>query len=442
MNLLDTIKKAGIVGAGGAGFPTHIKLNCKVEYFIVNGLECEPLLQSDKFVMRNNSDAIVKGAEEIGKVIGAKHIIIGLKSEYYKEIDALEKSISKLKSKIKIHKSTAFYPAGDEQVLVYEITGRTIPPGGIPLNVGAVVSNSSTVFNVFEAIKGNPVTYKFVTVLGEVYNQSILKVPIGTTVKECIKNCGGNIIEDYEIVMGGPMMGKKISKNQIDNRVITKIDGGIIVIPKEHYLVEKENVTIEHIINQAKSTCIQCRTCTDLCPRNLIGHPIEPHKIMRSVALGDKNNEAIKQSLICCECGICEIYACPMMLSPKQLNIYLKNRLREHGVKWEGQDEIHDVEILRHYRKVPTNRLISRLQLDKYKKVIVKEGVEINPSEVKIPLKQGIGVAAEPIIKIGDMVKKGQIIGEIKEGKMGTFVHASIDGIVSDINENITIKAI
>ncbi|MBE6066615.1 MAG: proton-conducting membrane transporter [Clostridium lundense] len=442
MELLEKIKEAGVIGAGGAGFPTHLKLNCKVEYFIINGLECEPLLQSDKYIMRNNSDEIIQAAEEIGRTIEAEQIIIGLKEEYHEEIEALNASIKKFNSRVELHLSRVFYPAGDEQILVYEVTGKTIPPGGIPLNVGAVVSNAGTVFNIFEALEEKMVTYKFVTVIGEIQTPSIIKVPIGTKIKDVLDKCGGTLIKDYSLIIGGPMMGRKISKDEIKDRVIAKTDGAIIVIPENHYLIEREKLTIEHMKNQAKSACIQCRFCTDMCPRNLIGHPLNPHKIMRSVALNESDNEVIKQALICCECGICEMYACPMGLSPKRINIYLKGKLRSNGEKWENKTNNFIANTMREYRKIPTNRLIARLHLDKYKKQRLQEGKEVNPTEVKIPLRQGIGAGAIPVVQVGDTVEIGQVIGKIEEEKMGSNVHATIRGVISEISDSIAIKAI
>ncbi|WP_186430566.1 4Fe-4S dicluster domain-containing protein [Clostridium sp. BSD9I1] len=442
MDLLEKIKNAGVIGAGGAGFPTHLKLNCKVEYFIINGLECEPLLQSDKYIMRNNSDEIIQAVEEIGRTIEAEHIIIGLKEEYHEEIEALKASIKKFNSRVELHLSRVFYPAGDEQILVYEVTGRTIPPGGIPLNVGAVVSNAGTVFNIFQALEEKMVTYKFVTVIGEIQTPSIIKVPIGTKIKDVLDKCGGTLIKDYSLIIGGPMMGRKISKDQIKDTVITKTDGAIIVIPENHYLIHREKLTIEHMKNQAKSACIQCRFCTDMCPRNLIGHPLNPHKIMRSVALNELDNEVVKQALICCECGICEMYACPMRLSPKRINIYLKGKLRNNGEKWENKTNSFTANTMREYRKIPTNRLIARLHLDKYKKQRLQEGEEVNPKEVKIPLRQGIGGGAIPVVQVGDTVEIGQVIGKIEEGKMGSNVHATIGGVIFEISDSISIKAI
>lgn len=441
MSLIDKIHEAGVVGAGGAGFPTDKKLNCKVEYFIINGLECEPLLQSDKYIMRNKSDEIVKSAQEIGKLVEASNIVISLKKEYEKEIEALKKSIDKLNSNVTLYLSDVFYPAGDEQTLVYEVTGRTIPPAGIPLNVGAVVSNVSTVFNIYEAMEDKPVMYKYVTVIGEVGTPSIIKVPIGTSVLECIESCGGAKLDDYAVIMGGPMMGKRVLKKDLESRFITKTDGAIIVLYSEHYLFNREKITIEHMKKQAKSACIQCHYCTDMCPRNLIGHPMHPHKIMRNVAFGVENEEALKETLICCECGVCEMYACPMGLSPKRINVYFKNELRKKGIKWVNDKKRFEASLLRDYRKVPTKRLIRRLHLNDYIGQVLKEGEEIIPSKVEIPLKQNIGAPAEAIVSLGDKVFKGQQIGEVKEGNMGANIHASIDGVVSDIKDGrIVIK--
>jgi Na+-translocating ferredoxin:NAD+ oxidoreductase RnfC subunit len=441
VSLRDKIHEAGVVGAGGAGFPTDTKLNCKVEYFIINGLECEPLLQSDKYIMRNKSDEIIKAAQEIGKSVEASKIVMALKKEYEREIEALKASIDKLNSNVTLYLSDVFYPAGDEQTLVYEVTGKTIPPAGIPLNVGAVVSNVTTVFNIYEAMEDKPVIYKFVTVIGEVKTPSIIKVPIGTSVLECIESCGGTRNEDYGVIIGGPMMGKRVLKKDLENKFITKTDGGIMVLPSEHYLLNREKTTIEHMKKQAKSACIQCHYCTDMCPRHLIGHPIHPDKIMRNVAFGVENEEALKETLICCECGVCEMYACPMGLSPKRINVYFKNELRKKGVKWVNNKEKFEASSIRDYRKIPTNRLAWRLHLDEYVNQTLKEGEEIIPSKVEIPLKQNIGAAAEPIVSLGEKVFKGQKIGEVKEGNMGANIHASIDGVIADIKDGrIVIK--
>lgn len=135
MSLIDNIRDAGIVGAGGAGFPTHVKVNCKAEYIIANGAECEPLLRVDQQLMRDHADMVVKGILAVQESTGAAHAVICLKEHYHDAVVALKKAAEGTGVEIKLFKS--YYPAGDEQQMVYEVTGRVVPTGGLPLDVGA-----------------------------------------------------------------------------------------------------------------------------------------------------------------------------------------------------------------------------------------------------------------------------------------------------------------
>ncbi len=441
MSLLESIYNAGVVGAGGAGFPTHKKLNCKVSYLIVNGAECEPLLGTDKFIMRNFSDDLIKAVEAVANETGAAYAVIGLKEKYHEEIAALENSIKKSDSRVKLFFLKSIYPAGDEHVLVHEVTSRVIPPGGIPLNVGAVVSNVGTMLNIAEAMEETAVTNKYVSVLGEVNNSSIMKVPIGTAVIECIKAAGGTVIDNYSVIMGGPMMGKVLNEEEIKNRVVTKTDGGIIVIPGEHYLVNCKNLTVKHILNQARAACIQCSACTQMCPRHLLGHPLRPHKIMRAMSFLEGNQEVIKEALICSECGVCEMYACPMGLSPRKVNVYLKALLREKGIRFQTDKTEFKPDLDRELKQINVSRLAMRLNLVKYKDCRLLEHTgELEVSRVKIPLRQHIGKAAVPVISLGEEVVKGQLIAKVEYGDMGANIHASISGRVKEINDAIVIE--
>ncbi|SHK09421.1 4Fe-4S dicluster domain-containing protein [Paramaledivibacter caminithermalis] len=441
MDLLEKIFDAGIVGAGGAGFPTHIKLNCSVEYLIVNGAECEPLLETDKYLMRTEGHKIIKAMEEVAKKIQAKKLIIGLKAKYKEEIKALKRTIEELNSKVELFLLDNFYPAGDEQILVYEITKRSIPPSGIPLDVGVVVSNVGTLVNIYEAINEKPVIDKYVTVIGEIKKPCILKVPIGTSVDQCIKAVGDTLIDDYAVILGGPMMGNIIYKEETQKEFITKTIGALIIIPREHYIVERKELPIKHIINRAKTSCIQCSMCTDMCPRNLIGHKLRPHRIMRSIGMSEGNENILMEALICCECGVCELYACPMGLSPRRMNIYLKDELRKKGVRYKKEQGITSAKEIREYRKIPVNRLISRLGLSKYKGISIDGPFEVKSHRVHIPLKQCIGKPSNPVVSVGDMVSRGQIIGKVHRGQIGANVHSSIDGKVCEVSDYVVIQS-
>ncbi|WP_432663250.1 4Fe-4S dicluster domain-containing protein [Wukongibacter baidiensis] len=442
MDLIEKIFDAGVVGAGGAGFPTHIKLNCSVEYLIINGAECEPLLETDKYLMRTNSFKMVKAMEEVGKNIQAKRLIIGLKAKYKDEIKELRKTIAELNSNVELFLLDNFYPAGDEQVLVYEITKRSIPAGGIPLDVGVVVSNVGTMVNTFEALNGNPVIEKYVTVIGEVNTPCILKVPIGISVGKCIEAAGGSLLNDYAVILGGPMMGRLIYKEEIHKEFITKTIGALILIPRDHYIVDRKELPIKHIINRAKTTCIQCSMCTDMCPRYLIGHKLRPHRIMRSIGMSEGNEKILMEALICCECGICELYACPMGLSPKTMNVYVKNKLRNEGIRYKKEQRQTIANEMREYRRIPVDRLISRLGLRKYKGIDIAGPFEVNVPCVHVSLRQHIGKPAKPIVSVGDRVSKGEIIGKVKIDELGANIHSSIDGKVCEVSDCIVIKSV
>ena len=147
------IQSAGVAGAGGAGFPTHVKLKAKAEYFIVNGAECEPLIETDKYLCRTYPERIVETTAKIASHLEAEHAVIALKGEYKREIQALSQAIEKLNAPVEIFQSEAFYPAGDEQVLVWNVTGRSIPEKGLPLDVGCVVDNVGTVLSIADALE-------------------------------------------------------------------------------------------------------------------------------------------------------------------------------------------------------------------------------------------------------------------------------------------------
>jgi len=442
MDLLDQIYNAGVVGAGGAGFPTHIKLKCNVEYLLVNAAECEPLIQTDKYIMRHYAEEIIEALGVMAPLVGATKVIIAIKGKYEKEIDGFKKAIQKLSSNVELFYLKSIYPAGDEQVIVYEVTGRVIKPGGIPLSVGVVVSNVATVLNIYDAMNDKSVTDKVITVTGEVNNPSLLLVPIGTPVLKCIEAAGGLKIENYCVIMGGPMMGRILSSDEAATRSITKTDGGIIVLPHDHYIRQRKSLSTQHISNQTKSACIQCSYCTQMCPRYLLGHPLRPHKIMRALSMSvDHTEEVFKDALICSECGICEMYACPMGISPRQVNIMIKNELRQKGVIFKTKEKIIPNEE-RDGRQIPVSRLVQRLDLGKYTQIKFSDCAnEVKVDKVCIPLKQHIGKPAIAIVSVGDEVTKGQLIGKVELTDMGANVHASINGKVTSISECIVIES-
>ncbi|MHA2306104.1 MAG: SLBB domain-containing protein, partial [Candidatus Hodarchaeales archaeon] len=267
IDLVENVKNAGVVGAGGAGFPTHIKLKSKVDTYIANGAECEPLLRVDQHLMKQFPEKIIRGLQLGMEASGATRGILGIKAKYKQAIRVLRKVI-KTDDRLEIKLLDNTYPAGDEHILVYEVTTRLVPESGIPLNVGVVVNNIATLINIEAASRGIPVTSRYVTVTGAVKKPKTVKFPIGTPIREAIKIAGGAVINPFKVVMGGPMMGHVTSNLETP---IIKTSSGIIVLPESHYVIQMKEQRISLKVVVTKAACIRCQFCTLVCPRYLIG---------------------------------------------------------------------------------------------------------------------------------------------------------------------------
>ncbi len=445
MDLVEAVKNAGIIGAGGAGFPAYVKLSAKAKTFIVNAAECEPLIETDKYLMRTFPKEIVMAAEAAADQLGAECRVIALKQKYRKETEALQKAIEEKNSTFQLFKMNSFYPAGDEHTLVQLVTGCTVPERGLPLDVGAVVSNVGTMLNVWQALEGEPVMMKYLSVVGDVERPAMLQVPIGISVQECIDQAGP-LPAEYAVIIGGPMMGRVYKQGEIGNLVVTKTTGNIIVLPGRHYLVRCSELSIPVMIAQSKSACIQCRMCTDLCPRYLIGHKMRPHMIMRNVYRektieSDREYEDVfGEAANCCDCGVCEIFACPMGLSPRKVNVFIKTQLAARKLKPPRNPEPRAMKEL-HNRRIPTERLAARLDLTKYLRASIGDCRLLEPDQVTIPIRQHIGVPGDLCVSVGDRVRKGDLIAKAREDALSVPVHASIDGRVLSVDgECVTIS--
>lgn len=439
MSFIETIKEAGIVGAGGAGFPTYVKLNAKAEYFIINAAECEPLIETDKYLCRTFPARIIKTAMQIAEHLEASHCVIATKAKYKKEIAALQEEIDRQGAKVEIYGMRTFYPAGDEQVIVQEVTGRVVPERGLPLDVGCVVDNVGTVLSVADALEGKPVSEKYLSVTGAVKQTQMYHVPLGTPILEILEQA--EVTESsYAVILGGPMMGKMLkTREEIQQAVVTKTTGNLLVLPKNHYLVKRTEVPRESMIHQAAAACIQCRMCTDMCPRFMLGHEVRPNMVMRNLWKADmltddgEFEQAFGSAVNCCSCGVCEMFACPMGLSPRKMNEYAKTLLRERGINPqknrnpEAREEIQ-------YRKIPTERLIARLGLMEYVSHDMPKEKELSVTTCRIPLSQHIGKPAMAAVQVGEIVEKGGLIARAAEG-LSVNIHSGLGGIVKEVTD-------
>lgn len=440
-DIVEMARQAGIAGQGGAGFPLHAKLATRADTVIANGCECEPMLATDTRIMEAHGEDVVAGLRAAMLATGASNGVIALKAKH----TALVRRFRDLLAgdDIRLHLLENFYPAGDEQILVHETTGRSMRPLSLPGEVGCVVSNVGSLAALARAARGEPVTDKYVTVSGEVRTPSVFAVPLGTPVRDCINHCGGSTLEDYVVVLGGPMMGAVLDTDKaVADAVVTKTVGGILLFPRNHHVHQTALRPLEVIRRRAATSCIQCRFCTDLCPRHLIGQPFDTHRVMRAFGKSaELDGAAAREALLCCGCGVCEHIACPMGLSPCAVNAFLKQELGRKGVRYEGDREIDpENRAWREARRIPVPRLASRIGISRYMGIVPAACEGPAPEYVDLPLKQHIGVPAEPVCKPGDSVRRGQVVAEVPEGSLGARLHAGIDGIVVHVDASICIR--
>ena len=293
--IINRITEAGIVGLGGATFPSHVKLTVprgkKAEYLIINGVECEPYLTSDHALMLEKGEEILTGIQILKKALNVTIAYIGIENNKPDAIQEMQRLAASYEG-IKVCALRVKYPQGGEKQLIKAITGREVPPGGLPVDVGVVAFNVGTVFAVYEAVQKNkPLVERIVTVTGKNVKQPAnFKVRIGTSVEKLIEATGGLPDDTGKIIMGGPMMGKALGSIDVP---VVKGTSGILLIPDE-----ASN-------RAAVQPCIRCAKCVSVCPMGL-----EPYLLMPLSQLENFSRLEAEHIMDCIECGSCS-YTCP-----------------------------------------------------------------------------------------------------------------------------------
>ncbi|HCU0004686.1 MULTISPECIES: cobalamin reductase PduS [Citrobacter] len=425
----ERVRAAGVVGAGGAGFPAHVKLQAQVDTFLVNAAECEPMLKVDQQLMAVQAERLIRGVQYAMTATGARAGIIALKEKYQRAINALTPL---LPAGIRLHILPDVYPAGDEVLTIWMATGRRVPPAALPVSVGVVVNNVQTVLNIARAVEQQyPVTRRTLTVNGAVARPITLTVPIGMSLREVLALAGGATVDDPGFINGGPMMGGLITS--LDTPV-SKTTGGLLVLPKSHALIQRRMQDERTVLSVAKTVCEQCRLCTDLCPRHLIGHELSPHLLVRAVNYQQTATpQLLLTALTCSECNVCESVACPVGISPMRINRMLKRELRALNHRYEGP--LNPEDEMAKYRLIPVKRLITKLGLSDWYHDAPLTETDYPTDKTTLLLRQHIGASAIPCVQQGENVVRGQCVADVPSGALGAPVHATIDGIVSEITE-------
>lgn len=436
---LDTLRalrqNSGVVGAGGAGFPTYMKLNEKADTILLNCAECEPLLKLHQQLLEQHTPEILSALNLVAQTLGAKQVFVCAKSAYTHTAQALHQHMPAY-PEMRLELLDSIYPTGDEVILIYEVTGRVVRPGGLPIEAGVVVFNVETMYNIYRAVElGAPVTDKLVTVTGAVRKPVTVRVPIGTPIEDLLAMAGGATIADPAFLIGGPMMGRLGNAKQ----PVTKTTNAVLVLPADHELILNRTASTSIQLKRAASACCQCQSCTDLCPRHALGHPIEPHLFMRAAANQDfRDANIFLNTMFCSGCGVCELYACPQSLSPRTLISEYKNGLRQAGVPVPKDVKGAPVLSMRAFRTVPETRLQARIGLTQYEENAPLDDSLRQTARVQILFNQHIGAPAKPVVQKGAHVQCGDVLAEPGPG-MSVAIHASVSGKLLEVNDRFAI---
>lgn len=321
--LTEIVKNAGIVGMGGATFPTHVKLSGgvgQVDTVIVNGAECEPYITGDHRAMLEYPEQIIGGCRYLAKAFGVGNVIIGVELNKRDGIASLNRVIAETDAPVVVQPLRTRYPQGGEKQLCQAITGRQVPPGGLPSAIGCAVFNVNTVCAIYRAVTtGIPVVRKVVTVSGSgVVEPKNLECPIGTPVSELFDACGGLKDGTWKLIAGGPMMGMAQYTADIS---VTKGMGALLAFAAD------ENKVSEH------PTCIRCGRCVEVCPVHL--EPLYLYQLVQKRRVDDLNDYHIMD---CMECGACA-YICPGRLHLTQAFKVGKQLVRDDAAKKKAAAE-------------------------------------------------------------------------------------------------------
>lgn len=425
--LRQKIKAAGVIGAGGAGFPTHQKLVPGIDTVLVNAAECEPLLYTDFTILQQHMDRVASGARAMAEALGAKQAVIALKSHNAENLSV--SAGETLGGGVSIRTLPNVYPIGDEILLIYQSLGRIVPPGQLPSSVGVVVINAETAYNIANSLEDIPVTEKWLTIGGCIPAPVVVKVPINCSVAAVFRSAGVIVPEGCSVLDGGPAMGKIIHPG---TAAVTKKTKSLLILPNEIPAIAVKNISAERMVRRTSSACCQCSFCTDLCPRHLLGYPVQPHRTMRAVSAGLVQPNDLLTAALCSGCSVCTLMACCQGVAPSAAMWEVKRSLKKHRLAYRGGAPVApDPE--RDYRMIPVGRFKSRIGVAEYDRPAkYLADFTVKQTDFALLLSQHIGKPSVPLVKAGETVTAGQMIAKADAG-ISAALHTPVSGKVTAV---------
>ena len=435
--LRQQMKDAGLVGDGGAGFPSYAKLAEGADTLLINGSECEPLLYTDYTLMKREMPMILAGIQSVVWSLSIQRALFCVKTHTAKRVSLNDGDV--LGNRITVKVLPDVYPIGDEISLIYQATGRVVRPGNLPITKGVIVYNVETMYNLGRMVKFfEPVTMKWLTVGGDIAEPRVVRVPIGTPVADLFERLHIEVDEDHVVIDGGPSMGKIINHNIAEVGKTTK---ALLVLPKNVRAVESKLINERTAIARAETACCQCTRCTDMCPRALLGYPLEPHRMVRTAMGAAKAQpEMVLSATLCCGCGICENLACSQGISPRAVINNYKALLAKNKMRYVATEDV-EVRSERDFRMIPAAKWAMDLGVKQFDKLAVWGGEIHDFDRVELALGRYIGIPSHPSVKDGQIVYVGDIVAAASAG-LSVPQHASIHGRVTVTDKKIIIDRV
>ena len=424
--LKDLVAAAGIVGMGGGGFPTHWKLRPDLAHVVVNGAECEPLLDCDYFTLQHHFDEVLEGAGAVAAACGRPAIHVAVKRKNASLLLAPEPGGRRRFFPVLLEDA---YPSGDELFVIRAALGQVLPAGVIPAQRGIMVGNVSTFRAIARALRGEPLTRRYVSVAGAVARPGTFDVPVGVRFGDLVEACGGTTEPDCRLIEGGVLMGALASADD----VVRKTTSAVIALPEGHPAVLERVRPLARSVRLAESACCQCALCSEACSRRLLGHDIAPHRIMRLVGSArDYSSYRTAPLFNCSGCGLCSLVACPFGISPRRLILEARKNLARPPAS-AGGEPAAPFEGVCH--GVPTASVYRRLGLRRYQTAHRFAGEIPRPPSLTVPLRQHAGKIAIAVVSAGEKVEAGQLLGRPAPDGPSAAVHAPAGGLVAAVTE-------